>query len=254
MPRYKVVRITGKGTPKLQPVLLDVPDHLDTEDGERIADWAMRLIWEEKGLRDWHESHVYVSEKEAVGDHFLSAMFNSPEWSKLNPVWFKEPKTPMEALDYAKAMKKPIPQHEHLLAENPAVAFSYSVEIGSRFHAGEKTISGDAKIALQYADYHCVRMKDAEGFIAAHDEWASDYGRIMSESSLWETWSEKEIARHPAWIYHYCRVLSHPPSESLDSAMMMLSFSHHDNKWVKKYLKLKKQRSRKNKKSESFDS
>lgn len=250
MPTYKVVRIGGG---KTHPVVLDVPDQLDTADQAKIANWAMRVIWQETGEREWHQKHQYITERSVEDDPLLSKVFEAAEWDTLNPTWLKEPSSAMDALEYAKTTGQTHPEYEHLLVNDPKLAFSYSVETGKRFLEGEEIISKFPGVAVQYADYNRMRMKDAEDLIAKDDNQAFAYGEIMGDHSLWDTWTEDEIARHPVWIYMFFKESSGPVPEGLDSAMMMLSFSHPDNKWVKKYLKLKKQRSRKNKKSETLN-
>lgn len=250
MPEYKVICVDmpirggQQSAPEsiIKPLLISTPAGVSATSAT-IKEWATILCSGGYQAREWSSGRVFFTEEDAEKNFLLTAMFNSPNWDSIKPIWFELPRNSGEALEYSKAIKKSVPEYEHLIATNARDSLLYSCQNASPFPAGEAAISECPDFSVKYAEAHGVRLKAAECKIAEDDDKAEEYGKVMSMFDLWGSWTYDEVARSPVWILQYAKEELHGPvSENLHSAMVMFSFSRNGNKWVKKYFRTKKYR------------
>jgi len=257
MRKIKVLKIESdeEKKNKIIPLLLEVPDHIVLDEGNRdqIKAWASTIQSESSYPWGWHRSEgIFLDETDTKEDKLLEVLFNAVEWAKVKGTWFKIPNDGEEAAEYALQVKQRIPLYEHLIVKKGHDSYDYAMNINEPFPAGEKAIAEDTYRSMRYAETLKTRIKAAEDEFAADDSMAKTYGEIMRKSEGWGSWTEDEVMRSPVWLFQYAKDFRKGPlTEALHSAMVMMSYNDAKNPWIIRYFKVKRYHPRKTKAKEA---
>ena len=222
---------------RITPVILAVPEEIPIPSEDKAKEWVNRIV----SKRSWNRRFV-ISENDAANSPEIRAMFDSVEWSEQKSVWFDLPKDFHEAYDYVTILGVPAPSVEALIAQDTYSSYRYSVDfLGARFDRGEQSIARDIVKSINYARINKCRIKAAEDSICKNDDHADNYGEIMRQNALWDSWTEDDLIRSPVWMYQYAKdYVGGQLPDSMHNAMHLLSISMPSNKWIRKYFKAKK--------------
>ena len=127
---------------------------------------------------------------------------------------------------------------EALITGDPRVAYDYAYNVRGPFPEAEKMIARDADCAYRYAKYILHdRFPAGEKSIARDPESAARYASDVIEGR-WER-AEKAIMADSRWMLHYAKkAIRGQLPEVMHSAMIMNSFAN--DPYAKKYGSTKK--------------
>lgn len=240
--KFIIIDAGSRGRPRnrARPVVVSIPDAVkdpSREKAKEFLQFALRMI-------EQNQYAPILCEHDTAQSPEISAMFAAVDWASAERFGTEFLTNAKAAYEYVMMVGgDPVPELEPLIAGDPLCAYRYAVDVVGAFPAGEKAISGDLLRSVNYSNSVRARIRPAEDGIAKDDNLALKYGLIMKKHDLWGSWTEDELFRSPVWIYQYAKDhVGGPLPETLDNAMHMLSISHPDNEWIKKYFSAKKYR------------